>query len=361
MPFRLLAAGLLVLGLAACDDQSGRTNAGSFDRVALLERYRSDLIAPAYDRLAEHTDALQRATDRLATDPTPERLADARTALRQARLAWQDASLFDFGPAEGVALRSGLNTYPADTTRIRANIASGSYALGSIADRAAGGFPALDVLLHSGSDADVLAALQSDPDRRAYLRDNAAFVASAVRAVAEAWRGDYGDTFSDASNAGVDVGSSLGMLVNAYVRYYERVTRDGKIGIPAGVRSAGVARPGLVEAPYAGYSAQLAAANLRAAQRLFGGTALDGDEGVGLNDYLAALGASDLAGEIERAFAEAIAAVEALPDPLDKTIADDPAPAVAAFREMQDVVVLLKADMTSVLGITVTFQDNDGD
>jgi hypothetical protein len=28
---------------------------------------------------------------------------------------------------------------------------------------------------------------------------------------------------------------------------------------------------------------------------------------------------------------------------------------------MQDAVVLLKADMTSILGVTITFQDNDGD
>ena len=38
-----------------------------------------------------------------------------------------------------------------------------------------------------------------------------------------------------------------------------------------------------------------------------------------------------------------------------------PADAVASYNEMQKAVRLLKVDMTSALGITVTYVDNDGD
>ena len=33
----------------------------------------------------------------------------------------------------------------------------------------------------------------------------------------------------------LDIGSSMGAVVNAYVLYYERYIRSGKIGIPAGI------------------------------------------------------------------------------------------------------------------------------
>jgi hypothetical protein len=150
------------------------------------------------------------------------------------------------------------------------------------------------------------------------------------------------------------------MLINAFVKHYERFLRDGKIGIPAGVRSAGVPRPTSTEARYGGYSAQLALNNLLALQQLYEGEGATSN-GPGLGSYLRALGAGDLDAEIETAFDEAASAVADLDDPLAQQIETNNDPVLAAFQEMQDLVVLLKADMTSILGVTITFADNDGD
>ena len=43
------------------------------------------------------------------------------------------------------------------------------------------------------------------------------------------------------------------------------------------------------------------------------------------------------------------------------TITARNADAVASYNEMQKAVRLIKVDMTSALGITVTYVDNDGD
>lgn len=371
-PLRLLS-GLLVAAsavlFAACDSTTGGgTPAPDFDRPAMLAHYAEAVIRPAYAELDASVEALDAAVEAFAEAPSAERLAAAQARLKAARLAWQDANLFQFGPAETTALRTSINTYPVDVERVEANVASGSYVLGAVANRAAAGFPTLGYLLHGvgATDADVLAAYADAPDaagRRDYLRANAAFVREAVAATAGAWapNGAYTATFLDAANAGTDVGSSLGMLLNAFLLHYERFSRDGQIGIPAGVRSAGVPRPTLTEAFYGGYSAELAAANLRATRRLFRGDALAGASGAGLDDYLAALGADALAAQITAEFDEAVAAVGALDDPLSAQIERDNAPVLTAFQQMQDVVVLLKADMMSLLGVTVTAQDNDGD
>ena len=367
---RFFVAALAVL-LASCDGGTAEEPPPQeqSDRAAMLGHLGDALILPAYETLKGAVDALDAAAEDFAGNPTVSNLDAVQGRLKDARLAWQEANLFQFGPAESVALRASLNTYPVDQDKVEANVASGGYTLGSVSDRAAAGFPALDYLVHGmgATDEEILAAYTDAADasdRLAYLQANVDFIKAAVDGTANAWAesgGDYAGTFLSEANAGTDVGSSLGMLINAFVLHYERFIRDGKIGIPSGVRSAGVPRLQSTEAYYGGYSAELALANLQAAKRLFLGNADAGADGSGLDDHLQVLGAEALAGKIVTEFDEAIAALEALSDPLAEQIASNNEPVLAAFREMQDVIVLLKVDMTSVLGVTITYQDNDGD
>jgi len=366
-----VATVLVMVTIAACDSAGTAESPGGsdFDRAALLDNYGSSIILPTYEALEAEVNALNTSAQAFVDAPSAATLSDVRADLKAARMAWQDANLYQFGPAESLTLRSALNTYPTDVQKIDDNVASGSYTLGSVDDRAAGGFPALDYLLHDAgaSDAEIIDAYASGANadgRGAYLLDNVAFVQQNVEQVVDAWSpngGDYLGTFTSEANAGTDVGSSLGMVINAYVKHYERYLRDGKIGIPAGVRSAGVPRPTSTEAAHGGYSLDLALANLRATKRLYLGATPSGQDGPGLDDNLQALGAGELDTEIVTAIDESISALQALNDPLSDQIETNNDPVLTAFQEMQDVVVLLKADMTSVLGITITFQDNDGD
>jgi len=354
--------------LAACDSGSV-TDTSDIDRTALLNNYGSNIILPAYETLQNETDDLNVAAEAFVASPSVSTLAEVRTRLRAARLAWQDANLFQFGPAENVALRGALNTYPTDEDQIDDNVASGSYTLGSVNNQAAGGFPAVGYLLYGvgASDEEIVAAYTDGSNADGlgqYLADNTAFIKSNIDQVVTGWQpsgGDYLGMFTSEANAGTDVGSSLGMLINALVLHYERFARDGKVGIPAGVRSAGVARPTATEAHYGGYSLELARANVEAIKRLYQGTGLDGASGTGLDDNLRTLDAAALDTEIANELDGSMDALSGLSDPLANQIEENNDPVLAAFQEMQDVVVLLKADMTSVLGVTITFQDNDGD
>lgn len=367
-PRLLLLIGTLLL--VSCDSGPGDDDSDpAFDRAEMLDQFAREIILPSYAALQEAVDALETSATTFAADPTPATLSDLRGRLKSARLAWQDSNLFQFGPAESLTLRAALNTYPVDEEQIEDNVATGEYTLGTIANRDAAGFPALGYLVHGigENDEEILAAYTDAADassRTAYVLDNVDFIKEAVDATVEEWSADGGDyigTFLSSERAGTDVGSSLGMLINAFVMHYERFIRDGKIGIPAGVRSAGVPRPTSTEAYYGGYSGELAAANVRASRRLFLGNSLSGAAGVGLDDNLHFLEADALADEIESELDGAIAALEALDDPLSEQIETDNDPVLTAFTELQEIVVLLKADMTSVLGITITYQDNDGD
>ncbi|MCW9708177.1 imelysin family protein [Fodinibius salsisoli] len=356
-----------VLLFSSCGGTDSDTdNNSSTVRSDMLEQTANNIILPSYQAFRTEVTSLKEAGDNFAENATEETLTDLQDQLKNTRLAWQHVSLFQFGTAKTVLLRTSANTFPADTDQIEDNIDAGDYTLGSISNQAAAGFPTLGYLLHGQDETNqqILAAYTEAEDaqkRLKYLQDNLSFIANKTSEVVSAWEENEGQNFLNAENAGTDTGSSLGMLVNAMVRHYERFLRDGKVGIPAGVRSAGVPRPTATEAYYGGYSVELALANLEATKRLFTGAGYDGSSGTGLEENLDALGHEELSDDIITELDQAKSALETLQDPLSTQIESNNDPVLTAFQELQQVLTLIKADMTSRLGVTITYQDNDGD
>lgn len=365
----LFTVSALTLLLISCGNSTG-TEKIDFDRPAMLQNYGSNIILPSYEKLQESINNLQSSAENFAEETTEANLEILQSDLKDARLAWQDASLFQFRPAESVLLRKSLNTYPADSDKINDNVSSGDYTFGTIGNRGAEGFPALGYLLYGlgETNQEIVSQYTEDADadnRTTFLLDNISFIKGKTDATVTGWSTDgenYLAMFSDEDFAGNDVGSSMSMMVNAFILHYERFLRDAKIGIPSGVKSSGIPRPTATEAYYGGYSIELAIANLEAVQRYFDGRGLNGSDGLGLDDHLDAIpDAGDLSGDIKNELTEAMNALEVLNDPLSQQIENNNDPVLEAFTQLHEVVQLLKVDMTSHLGVKINYQDNDGD
>ena len=156
------------------------------------------------------------------------------------------------------------------------------------------------------------------------------------------------------------------MLINSLVQDFE-IGKNDRLGIPLGKQPPGQVLPVLpneVEAYYSGISAQLALAQLKAVQNLFLGVGTQGS-GLGLKDYLIKANAKYHGGSLNDTlkvdFAAAVTGLQAIPDPFSVTIQNNPAPSDAVYILFQQLVVLLKTDMPSALGVLITFGDNDGD
>jgi hypothetical protein len=54
-------------------------------------------------------------------------------------------------------------------------------------------------------------------------------------------------------------------------------------------------------------------------------------------------------------------ATQAIPEPLHRAVAEAPAPVERAYAEVGQLLRLVEVDMMNVLGITLLFNDNDGD
>jgi predicted lipoprotein len=364
----LMAASVAVV-IQACS-KSGDPGKGpdtgnnNFDRKALLTNISTNIIIPAYTTYQADVTAFSDAVTAFTAAPDNAKLVVVQNTFSATYLQWQATSAFEFGPAADVSLRVNTNTYPTDVTQINSNVTAGTYNPNLLANISAKGLPALDYLLF-GTGADnnaIIVQYTTDgkaANRKSILTALTAELKENADAVASAWNGTYKNTFINAT--GTDVGSSLGLMVNQLVYDYE-VLKNFEIGIPSGVQSLGTAFPQKVQAYYSKKSVALTLAHIRALQTLY-----TGKDGIGLDDYLVAVNAKSSTGAtlndvIKAQFAAGATKIQTtLTDPLSAQISSNPAPVVAAYTELQKLTALLKTDMTSSLGILITYGDNDGD
>ncbi|MBL6449226.1 imelysin family protein [Fulvivirga sp. 29W222] len=359
----------LIAVIGCSDDETGGNTPG-FDRKAMLEDLADNVIIPAYDTLNKEVITLDEAVNAFVATPDLSNLNAARNAFQVAYHAWQRSSFWEFGPAFDVLLMSSVNSFPADYISIDNNIVTGSYDFNTISGQDEKGFPAVGYLLYGISDTDqgIVDMFTVDGDasnRKDYLKAVALDIRTRVSEVATGWSaagGDYKSVFIN--NDGTDVGSSVGLMVNELNKFVERETRDGKIGIPLGKRSQGIPIPAEVEAGYSDLSISLASENLKALYNFYMGIGVSGDK-VSFYDYLTTINAQYngglLSDAIKLQFERAMKEVGEIPSPYKETVEVNPTPAEEAYTELQKLVVMLKADMPSALGVLITYQDNDGD
>jgi predicted lipoprotein len=353
----------LIQSCSKSDGGAGNNNSSSFDRKAMLTNISGNIIIPAYTSYQAAAIGLDAAVTTFNATPNITNLTALQNAFTVTYQQWQSTSVYDFGPAADVSLRVNTNTYPTDVNQIAANINAGTYNPLLLSNLTAKGLPALDYLLFNltGDNAAVLALFTTDvkaANRRNYLAALSAELKTNATTVLNAWIGPYKATFLNAT--GTDASSSTGYLVNQLVYDYE-VLKNFEIGIPAGSQSMGAILPAKVQAYYSKRSLQLTLLHLQAIQNLYLGAS-----GLGLDDYLIAVNAKTSTGgslndAIKTQFAAANAKLQTLTDPLATNITNNPTAVMAAYTELQKLTVILKNDMTSALGISITFGDNDGD
>jgi predicted lipoprotein len=89
-----------------------------------------------------------------------------------------------------------------------------------------------------------------------------------------------------------------------------------------------------------------------------GGGGADGDAQAGIRAVVASM-SEDAAAALDEQFAAAAAAIDAIPAPLAENT--DPAPAHDAYEAVRTAQTTMSTEVASLLGVTLTFGDADGD
>jgi hypothetical protein len=338
-----------------------------FNKSELLANYSSNIIIPSYQDHLVKLDSLLASQQRFASVKNLPNLLDLRQKFADAYLSFQNVSAFEFGPAETVYYRSNANTFPCDTPQIKSNVASGTYDLNTAANIDAKGFPALDFMLYGKNQTDqqVLDLYVTDSlatNRLNYLGTLCTTLRSSASGILQSWTSSYQSTFNASTSS--DIGSSIGLLINQLNQDVE-ISKNFRIGVPLGKKTLGVILPDKCEAYYSKQSLELVKKNILTCERIYFGNSLSGASGKGFDDYLDFLNAQYNGGSLNAAITNQFTVVKtklnAIPETLDGSIVSNFAAVDAAYLEVQRLVVLLKADMPSALGIVITYQDTDGD
>ena len=101
----MILGSILTLFMAGCkEDNPDNTDGSEFDTNALLNNYSENIILPRYQELATQMNLLMGATNDFQNDVSAANLANLRTALLEAELAFQPCTSFEFGPASTYTL-----------------------------------------------------------------------------------------------------------------------------------------------------------------------------------------------------------------------------------------------------------------
>lgn len=352
-----LAAMLLSLNCACTSSNLEVEKPQPLDRQDMLRHYADDLIIPAFNNLQTNVDALQKASETLASQPTLANLSALQLAWTKSQLAWQAANAYNFGPAGELGSRMRLvqeiGTFPVSVLKIETNIAKG-LPVPNDPNYEARGLLAIEYLIfdEKGDHQRILDGLIT-ASRQVYLRKQIANLKDHVDEVVTGWA-TYRDTFiNDESTA---AGSSISNLYNEFLRSYEALEK-AKVSKPLAAPT-GQTPPSSVEAYYSGQSLDFIRAHFAALENIWRGR-VDKADGPGFDDYLKTVaGGPALATNIE---AQLTAIRQALTDlggasSLTKQIQANPTKVQKLQTELQKGSRLFKEDMSSLLGLTVTVQ-----
>lgn len=368
----LILTSALILFNTACkkDKAPDETDeVQDYDRKAMLTNLANNYIVPAFSDYASKTSSLATKVNTFTSSPSEANLSALRTEWKSTLLAWQNIAFLEFGPSADVSLRAQTNIYPADTTSIKDNIAAGTWNLESASNFNAKGLQTLDFLISGikAADADIVAYYTSNTSAKQYLKDVVNELKTLATSVSSEWSNSYHQTFINNSSSNSD-GSSVSESINALSLHYEAYTRKGKIGLPVGVFN-GISQepmPGHVEALYYQASIPFALESVNAIGNFINGINFNtGENGQGYDDYLNFVNAKYNDEKLSLAINNQVemikTATSSTNDPFSNEVVNNNSSAKQLYDKYQALVPLIKVDMTSALGVLVTYQDNDGD
>lgn len=363
MKIKNLFTGLLLfaIGFSSCNNKDD-DKSDDFDRKSLLKNYSNNIIIPAYKSSLDLSNELKDAITSFNNNPTEATLSTAQQKWKDAYKAWQLASGFNFGPAAEEGLSKSLNeeiaTFPVNEVKIENAVES---QIVNDFNRDARGFLAIEYLLFN-SDKNVTLDEFENQKRKTYLNLLINQISDRISSVYDQWNGLYSISFIE--NTGTDAGSSVSLLYNDFVKDFETL-KNFKVELPLGNRPGQTSvEPELVEAYYSGESITMIGEKLNAINNVYFGKNKEGVEGIGFKTYLENVeGGSALIDATTLQWNNVMAAYNNIPKNISMSQQIESSPAlIEAFQvELQKQIRFFKSDMSSILGIAITYASGDGD
>ena len=354
-----------LFSFSSCDDPAGPVGQG-YDRKAMLEFTAKNTIIPLYGDMYQAVKSFESTLQSFAENQNEQNALELRNSWRRMAEAWQYVVFFDFGPAQmsDGSLFQNIGTFPASALKIESSINAKDTSFRNF-DRDSRGLYALDYLIFKDS-VSFIQSIKDQPFKLAYMKAVSRNIVTRVETVLNQWQGVYGTAFIN--NDGAQAGSSISELYNAFVFHFE-VMKNYNLGLPMGKRAGQVSsEPGKVEGYYSGFSTALLQAKYTALRHLWFGyarlslaTSLSAN---GFKEYILSVeNGPRLAQDTElqwNVIGTGISTIDAQV-PLHTMIIGQSSQLEQIFLEMTKHTRFIKSEMSSLLGISITYASGDGD
>lgn len=378
---------LALTSLAACGNDASKAKQADpfeddrFDRRAMLIDQAAEVVRPEIAAFSQDASALDEAIVAwVAAGAKADGRAAAQAAWKAAFLRWQRLEVWRFGPAamDDSALRDRIYSWPV-TSACAVDQATAACDPGKGCDAAVAlvnrkGLDALEALLFRDDTGhacppqaapagwDALDDAARWQHRAAWAKAVSADLRAAATTLHDAWKADGGDYVSVLSKAGA-VGNpfpSLREAVNHWsdaLFYVDTETKTMKLGQPPGIVANpcglfGEPCPQALESRWAHLSKEAIVENVKAFRvAVIGRDKQDAPPGPGLQAWLIAIGAAELADTLVVQTNACLAMSEAIPGSLAEALTQDPDAVKAAFEACRTLGITMKTSLSTSLGL----------
>ncbi len=347
----------------------------SFGKKEMFTNYANNLILPAYNAYGTALTNLQIAVTDFNSSPDLAKLTTLQNAFLLAYEKWQSCEIYEkTEPANDEMALENTNFYPTRKDSIEAYISRNQNTTTFIKSKIKTdkGLPAIEYLLFSRtlSQQDILNRFTTNTNAdsyKIYLTSLVSNVLEVQTNIVNKWNTTYREIFIN--NIGTDAASSFSAMANTIAQRTDDLKRH-QVGIPSGY-SGNVATintiPTAVQAYYSNNSINYILLTLNNMKDvMYGKNPVTSVDGKGLYDYVKTLNVtSSFGGNLEDEIINQIdvciaKANDCAPD-FSATITNDKPKADALFLETKKLLILMKADLPSALGVTISYTDSDGD
>jgi len=359
---QLFFVAVLALIMSSCNSDDDGAEERSFNRTEMLTWYADELIVPSFESSKNAAVALEEATNSFTATPNENTLLAVQEQWKQAYASFQNISAYNFGPGSSPSgsLLENLGTFPVDTTLLLNYINQGDFSLNNF-DRDTRGYLGVEYLIfEKGGNKQLVLHRFADENFKEYLSAIVGRILEVTQSASDEWSSYRTDFIS---NNGTDPGSSVSLMYNEFIKAYE-AHKNFKVALPAGKRAGQTnPQPSMVECYYSGMSADFQQQFFEAFTNMYSGTNANGENGIGWDDYLATVpNGDDLVSTTQSQFTQVENTFELLPNQrFSETVAQQPPSLDNYYTELSKLTRYVKSDMSSSLGIAITYDSGDGD
>ena len=335
--------------------KEGNDSNSNFNRQKMLEDIGQKAIVPAFKKFADNCDVLADSLQTLKADFTTMNLKMAQLSWKNTAGSWRRCELFNIAPFKNSYIKNKVATWPTKVSTLEKLLSENTETINAdyVDDRGSNvkGLSAIEYLLFSKDNP---LKIKTSTKHMDYLVALGQDLKNQSEKAFELWTvGEENALKAFTSKDDLDLGSSISMLVNEMIALTEKIHMT-KISKPLGKDKTEMNIESF-EAWRSTHSKMLILENFNALEAVFTH---------GLYSYLDHLHINvnqPLPMQLSQQFGKTKAALFSITGSFEQTAVKEPAKFDTLITEMRKLLVLIKVDTANQLGITVTFNDNDGD